>query len=144
MQYSWVIAIILVLLIGSGAAGIAIGCKGMKSPLGAMIQFGTAIAIVGVFLHNMYWEREINQMASKGWTLIYTFPAFLICLVISGGLAIGFFVRSRRIQAVGESALTTARSEVAAHGEAGQRATAMGSKSEGNEKPKSKGEGRSR
>ena len=96
MQCSWMIATILVLLVGSGAAGIAIKRKGVKSPWGAMIQVGTTGAIVGVFLHNIFWEREINQMASKGWTLIYTFPAFLICLVISGGLAIGFLVRSRR------------------------------------------------
>ncbi|MBK1829520.1 hypothetical protein JIN77_02185 [Verrucomicrobiaceae bacterium R5-34] len=128
MQYSWVIATILVLLIGSGAAGVAIERKGMKSPLGAMIQIGTTVAIVGVLFHNIFWEREINQMASKGWTLIYTFPAFLICVVISGGLAIGFLVRSRRLRTVGESTLTTARNEIAEQGGAGQPATRSESK----------------
>src|SRR6478735_6897395 len=98
MQYSWVIATFLVRLIGSSAAGIAIQRRGMKSSLGAMIQICTTVGIVGVFFHNIFWEREINQMASKGWTLIYTFPAFVICLVISGGLAIAFLVRSHRLR----------------------------------------------
>ena len=64
MQYSWMIATILVLLVGSGAAGIAIKRKGVKSPWGAMIQVGTTGAIVGVFLHNIFWEREINVSVS--------------------------------------------------------------------------------
>ena len=97
MQYSWVIASVVVLLIGSCAAGIAIQRSGMRSPLGRNIQIGTTIAILGVLLHNIFWEREINEMASKGWTLIYTLPAFTICVFLSGLLAIVFAVRFRRL-----------------------------------------------
>ena len=84
------------LLIGSCAAGIAIQLRGTGSPSGRNIQIGTTIAILAVFLHNVSWEREINEMASKGWTLIYTFPAFLISVFLSGFLAMVFAVRFRR------------------------------------------------
>lgn len=96
MQYSWAIACVVVLFIGIVAAGIAIQRKGKKSPLGRNIQIATTIAILTVFLHNIIWEREINEMASKGWTLIYTLPAFLVSVVVSGILAIVFAVRFRR------------------------------------------------
>ena len=74
------------LLVGSCAAVIAIQRSGMRSPLGQNIQIGTTVAILGVLLHNIFWEREINEMASKGWTLLYTMPAFLVCIFVSGVL----------------------------------------------------------
>ena len=70
------------LLAGTCSAGIAIQRRGIRSPLGRNIQIGTTAAIFAVFLHNIFWEREINDMASKGWTLSYTLPAFLICLLL--------------------------------------------------------------
>jgi len=70
----------------------------MRSLLGRNIQIGTTVAIFAVFLHNIFWESEINEMASKGWTLIYTMPAFLICIFLSGVLVTVFAVRSRRLR----------------------------------------------
>ena len=116
MQYSWAIACVAVLLVGIGAAGIAFLCKGTKSPLGRNIQIGTTIAILAVFLHNIIWEREINEMASKGWTLIYTFPAFLICVSVSGILAIGFAVRFRRSRIQAGDAPTNKKKKQAEQG----------------------------
>jgi|APTNR8051073442_1049403.scaffolds.fasta_scaffold70328_2 hypothetical protein len=98
MQYAWAIASVVVLLAGSCAAGMAIHRSGMGWRLGRNIQMGTTAAIFAVLLHNLYWEREINEMASKGWTLLYTAPAFLICVLLSGVLAIVFAVRSRRLR----------------------------------------------
>ncbi len=96
MQYSWAIASVIVLLTGTSAAGVAILRMGRRSPLGRNIQIGTTVAIFLVVLHNVFWEREINEMASKGWTLIYTFPAFSICILLSGLLTIIFAARFRR------------------------------------------------
>lgn len=98
MQYSWAIASVAVLLTGSCAAVIAIQRSGMHSLLGRNIQIGTTVAIFAVFLHNIIWEREINEMASKGWTLLYTMPALLICILLSGVLATVFAVRSRQLR----------------------------------------------
>ncbi len=98
MQYSWAIASVVVFLTGSCAAVIAIHRCGMRSLLGRNIQFGTTVAIFAVFVHNIFWEREINEMASKGWTLLYTMPAFLICIFLSGVLATVFAVRSRHFR----------------------------------------------
>lgn len=106
MQHSWAIVTVAVLLIGSCAAGIAIQRKGTNSPIGRNIQIGTTIAILAVFLHNIFWEREINEMASKGWTLIYTLPAFLVCVSVSGILAIMFAVRFRRFCDRADDSLT--------------------------------------
>jgi hypothetical protein len=70
----------------------------MLAQLGRDIQIATTISIFGVLLHNIFWERQINEMASKGWTLLYTIPAFLVCILVSGLLAIAFTVRSRRFR----------------------------------------------
>jgi len=105
-----------VLLIGTCAAGIAIQRKGTNSPLGRNIQISTTIAILAVFIHNIIWEREINEMASKGWTLIYTFPAFLICVAVSGILAIVFAVRFRRCRNDAGNAPTAPRKRQAEQG----------------------------
>jgi F0F1-type ATP synthase assembly protein I len=99
MQYSWAIAIILVLLIGSCSAGIVIQRRGMRSSMGRNIQIGTTIAIFGILLHNIFWDREIEEIGSRGWTLICTLPAFLICIIISGFLATVFSIRLYRNQA---------------------------------------------
>lgn len=123
MQYSWAIASVVVLLVGSCAAGIAIQRNGATSPLGRNIQIGTTIAILAVFLHNVFWEREINEMASKGWTLIYTFPAFLICLALSGSLAILFAVRFRRYGNHAGDSPTAQENRAAEQGGGGQAAT---------------------
>jgi ABC-type polysaccharide/polyol phosphate export permease len=64
--------------------------------LGRNIQIGTTAAIIAVFLHNILREREVNDMASKGWTLIYTLPAFLICVLFSILIAIVLAIRFRR------------------------------------------------
>ena len=88
------------LLAGTCSAGIAIQRRGIRSPLGRNIQIGTTAAIFAVFLHNIFWEREINDMALKGWTLIYTLPAFLICLLLSSLFMIflaSLFRRHRRL-----------------------------------------------
>jgi hypothetical protein len=98
MQYSWAIACVVVLLVGSCAAGIVIYRSKMLAQLGRDIQIATTISIFGVLLHNIFWERQINEMASKGWTLLYTIPAFLVCILVSGLLAIAFTVRSRRFR----------------------------------------------
>ena len=116
MQYSWLIVTILVLLVGSCAAGIAIKRRGMDSLLGLLIQIGTTVAIVGVLLHNIFWEREVNQMASKGWTLFYTFPVFLVCGVISTGLAVSFLIRSRHLCKRTASIPTIPSNEIAEQG----------------------------
>lgn len=108
MQYSWAIASVITLLVGSCAAGIAIQRSGMRSPLGLNIQIGTTVVILGVLLHNIFWEREINEMASKGWTLLYTLPAFLVCIFLSAVLAIVFAVRSRRLRSKGGDPPTAA------------------------------------
>ena len=108
MQYSWAIASVITLLVGSCAAGIAIQRSGMRSPLGQNIQIGTTVAILGVLLHNIFWEREINEMASKGWTLLYTLPPFLVCIFLSSVLAIVFAVRSRRLRSQGNDPPTAA------------------------------------
>ena len=96
MQYSWAIASVIVLLAGTCSAGIAIQRRGIRSPLGRNIQIGTTAAIFAVLLHNIFWEREINDMASKGWTLSYTLPAFLICLLLSSLIMIVLAVLFRR------------------------------------------------
>ncbi len=80
----------------------------MRSPLGLNIQIGTTVVILGVLLHNIFWEREINEMASKGWTLLYTLPAFLVCIFLSAVLAIVFAVRSRRLRSKGGDPPTAA------------------------------------
>ena len=95
MQYSWAIASVIVLLTGTCAAGVATLRIRKRSPLGRNIQISTTVAIFVVFLHNVFWEREINEMASKGWTLIYTLPAFSICILLSGVLTIIFAARDR-------------------------------------------------
>ena len=123
MQYSWAIASVVVLLVGSCAAGIAIQRKGTNLPLGRNIQIGTTIVILAVFLHNIFREREINEMASKGWTLIYTLPAFLICLALSGSLAILFAVRFRRYGSRAGDSPTAPRNRTAEQGGGGQAAT---------------------
>ena len=98
MEHSWAITTFAALIIGTAAAQIAQQRSGGLSSLGVKIQIGTTLGIIAILIHNIFWEREINQMASKGWTLIYTFPAFLICFVISGILAILLVIKSGCVQ----------------------------------------------
>ncbi len=98
LQHSWAFAIFLLTVAGTTAAFLTVGRSRMRIGLSAKIQFATTAAIFFVLLHNIYWEREITEIASRGWTLLVTFPAFLICFAMSFILAIAFTIRARRLR----------------------------------------------
>ena len=91
MQYAWAAVTVIFLL-----AGTTVAFMSKQKILRSKIQFWTTVAIFVVLLHNIYWERDVNQMTSKGWTLFYTLPSFLICFCLSLILYIVFKIRARK------------------------------------------------
>ena len=97
-QYSWGIAIGLLTVVGTIAAVVAFPRSEKRRSLSAKIQFATTAAIFLVFVHNIWWENEIHEAASRGWTLLYTFPPFLICSAASIILTVAFTIRARELR----------------------------------------------
>jgi hypothetical protein len=96
MQYSWASAIVIIMLLGTVAAFVSPRSTRRKLSTSFWIQVGTTVAIAAVLGHNVFWERTLNPQASRGWTLLYTLPAFLICFTLSVVLAIVFAVSHRK------------------------------------------------
>lgn len=96
MENTWSILIIIV-----GIAGLitALVTGRNKGPT-ASIKISSIVILLAllVFLHNIYWERFTNEMASKGWTLIYTLPSWFIVSLIHAIYILINLVKSKRIK----------------------------------------------
>jgi hypothetical protein len=80
MQYTWSALIIGIATFGisTSLAIQAIGRSRIRAIWGMLATF---LGICLVTLHNIFWERSLNENASKGWTLLYTLPTAAVCLV---------------------------------------------------------------